>query len=1047
MRRATFSFVLFIWFTLLTVGASAQTLDTVIEGTVTDSSGAVVPGASVTVASAATGLSKRAVTTSTGEYSVAYLTPGNYDVTVSAPQFSSSVEKGIVLQINQQARVNFVLQVAGQQQVVEVKATQPLLQTQESSLGVVVGTESAQNLPLNGRKFDDLAILTPGVTVSEPDNHSSTTNGGSINAYGAQVVWSQVNVDGVTMVNNRHAYINVYPSMDAIQEFKVLTGDAEAEYGGGAGTITNIQLKTGSNALHGDLFEFVRNTAMDARNYFLVAPVPEQVLKQNQFGATLGGPIIRDRTFYFISYEGLRSVEQSAGLTNVLTPAEENGDFSSLLPGTQLVSPYTGLLYVNNQIPVDPVAQNIAKNYMPLPNTSQNGLNYAFVTGGDETVNQYIGRIDHKINDTNQLAFHFIYAFRNFPSADPNPYFTYRGTYPIYNTGLQYVHTFSPKLLNELRLGTDLEHVKQVSTLAGTSFTAASIGINGFTVNGAPLPPPDEGFPIISSSDLIGMGSGTAASNLDDSRTYQVVDNVTWIRGRHSFIFGADIRFAQDDATTDNTPYGQINFSGSETGYDGADFILGIPSNIITPEGVPLTMARQWRDAIYVQDNWKATDNLTLNLGLRYDLWVPPHDNLNTSRTLDFSTSPPSIVDLPDPIWKITHKDFAPRIGVAYSLPHQFVVRSGYGITFFGGQFDNINILQLNPPADPSFSLSNGTVPSNPPTATIENPVSPALAAANANVATLPANDKHPDLYLQTWNLTLSKQFWSNVVDISYVGVKGTHQDTSDYNYNSGPPQPASGSVQADRPYPTFGQIRLIDFEGASIYNGLNIHFEHRVSHNLELTGSYAWSHLLDNQGGDINSASSDTQIPGSKEWASGLTDQRNYLTVAFVAQAPTISGGIGLERAVLNGWGVNGIYQYVSGSPMWISQAQDGENNGNSNERPDLVPGQPLRLSQRTIAEWFNTAAFTEAVGHYGSTPRNPISGVKIDPLTLAVTKTFAMPFEGQHLEFRVEAFNVLNHPQFNSPGSNYGSSNFGQITSTNGDNRDLQLVLKYDF
>jgi hypothetical protein len=380
------------------------------------------------------------------------------------------------------------------------------------------------------------------------------------------------------------------------------------------------------------------------------------------------------------------------------------------------------------------------------------------------------------------------------------------------------------------------------------------------------------------------------------------------------------------------------------------------------------------------------------------------------------------------------------------------VVRSAYGITFFGGQFDHINILQLNPPADPSFSLSNGTcgycTPSNPPIATLENPVPPALVAANANVATLPANDKHPDLYLQTWNLTLSKQFWSNVIDISYVGVKGTHQDTSDYNYNSGPPQPASGSVQADRPYPTFGQIRLIDFAGgASIYNGLNIHFEHRFSHNVELTGAYAWSHLLDNQGGDINSASSDTQIPGSKEWASGLTDLRNYLTIAFVAQVPRYSGGNRATRAVLNGWGINGIYQYISGSPMWFTQAEDGENNGNSNEFPDLVPGQSLSLPRRTIDEWFNTAAFTEAVGHYGNTPRNPLSGGKNDPLTLAFTRAFAMPFEGQHLEFRAEAFNVLNHPQFGSPGTNFGSGTFGQITSTNSDNRDMQLVLKYTF
>ena len=278
-----------------------------------------------------------------GDYTISYLTPGNFDVTVTANGFRSAEQKGIVLQINQQARVNLVMRVASAQQTVEVQGTQPLLQTEDASLGVVVGADSAANLPLNGRKFNDLAILTPGVTVYNPDNHSSSTDGSAISAYGSQVTWAQVNVDGVTMVNNRHAYINVYPSVDAIQEFKVLTGNAEAEYGGGAGTVTNIQLKTGSNTLHGDVFEFFRNTAMDARNFFLVAPVPKQVLKQNQFGGTVGGPIIKDRTFFFSSYEGLRSVEQNANLTNVLTPAEENGDFSALLPATQLFSPYTGL--------------------------------------------------------------------------------------------------------------------------------------------------------------------------------------------------------------------------------------------------------------------------------------------------------------------------------------------------------------------------------------------------------------------------------------------------------------------------------------------------------------------------------------------------------------------------------------------------------------------------------------------------------------------------------------------------------------------------------
>jgi hypothetical protein len=1051
MRRLNFVFLLCLPLivTLTCAPAPAQTVDTAIIGTITDSSGAAIPGATVVVSSSATGIKKQAVTGSGGEYTINYLTPGNFDVTVSANGFRSAEQTNIVLQINQQARVNLVMSVAGQEQTIQVQGTQPLLQTEDASLGVVVGADSAANLPLNGRKFNDLAILTPGVTVYNPDNHSSSTDGSAISAYGSQVTWAQVNVDGVTMVNNRHAYINVYPSIDAIQEFKVLTGNAEAEYGGGAGTVTNIQLKTGTNALHGDLFEFFRNTAMDARNFFLVAPVPKQVLKQNQFGGTVGGPIIKDRTFFFFSYEGLRSVEQSASLANVLSVAEENGDFSALLPSTQLFSPYTGLPYPNNQIPVDPVARNIAQKYIPLPNTNQNGLNYAGVTSGNESVNQYLIRLDHKINDSNQLAFHFLYAFRNFPSSDLNPNFTYKGTYPIYNIGLQYVHTFNPAMVNELRLGTDLEHVKQLSTLAGTNFTAASIGINGFVQpNGQPWPPPDAGFPVFSSSDLIDIGDGTAASNLDASGTYQFVDNFTWTKGKHTLIFGADIRHNQDNATTDNTPYGQLNFNGSETGYDGADLILGVPSSVITPEGVPLTAARQWRDAWYFQDNWKATPKLTLNLGLRYDLWVPPHDNLDTSRTLNFGTSPPTVVNLPNPIWKITHKDFAPRIGVAYNLPHQFVVRAGYGITFYGGQFDNINILQLNPPVDPSFTLTNGYTPSNPPTATIENPVSPSLVAANANVASLPMNDQHPDLYLQTYNLTVSKQFWSNVIDISYVGVKGNHQDTSDENFNTGPPQPASGNVNANRPYPTYGTIRLIDFSGgASSYNGLNIHFEHRFTHGLEFTGSYSWSHLLDNQGTDINNGSSETQVPASKEWASGLTDQRNYLTIAFVWELPKVSGGNAAMRAVVNGWGINSIYQYISGSPLWVTQSVDGENNGNQNQRPDLVPGQPLHLAHRTNAEFFNTAHFTEAIDHYGSAPRNAVTGVKNDPITLAVKRIFPLPFEGQHLDFRFEAFNAFNHPQFAAPGVVQGSSTFGVITGTHTDNRDLQLALKYVF
>ena len=1081
MMRGPYSICLFLLLISIGMPSPAQTVDTAIIGTVTDSSGAVVPGATVTVTSATTGIVKRAIATPAGEYSVNYLIPGAYDLQVTANGFATDQERGIVLQLNQQAKVNVVLQVGGVSQVVEVRGVQPLLQTEDSSLGVVVGTVSAVNLPLNGRKFDDLAILTPGVTITDPDDHSTTGNGSSVNSYGSNVVWSAMNVDGITMVSNRHSYVNLYPSVDAVQEFKVLTGNDEAEYGGNAGALVNIQLKTGGNAFHGDLYEFFRNPALDARNFFRVAPLSKQVLKQNQFGGTFGGPIIRNRAFFFFSYEGLRSLEQVAALTNVLTPAEIGGNFSAILPGTQLVSPCTGLPYPGNIIPaghtpantsttchdgLDKVAQSIAQNYIPLPNVSQNGFNYADFTQGNESQNQYIGRVDHKFNDANQVNIHYINELRKFPGIKADPHFTTNDSFIMQNAGLQYVHTFSPILVNELRLGTEIEDVKSRNSLgANTTFTAASIGINGFVqANGAPWPPSEEGFPIISITNMLAMGDSI---DTDDSGiTYQLVDNVTWTRGKHALLFGTDLRHVQDTADTSNTPLGQISFTGTETAYNaasvkgesgnaGADFMIGAPATIITPEGVPLTAAREWRDFFFIQDNWKVTPKLTLNLGLRYDLNLPPHNNLNTSETLNWSTSPPALVSLPSPLWAITHKDFGPRVGFAYGLPWQSVIRGGYGISYFGGQFDNINILQLNPPKDPSFSLSNGTcgycATPNAPVATLDNPVPASLKAANANIVSLPNPDTHPDLYLQTFNLTVSKQFWSNTLDIGYVGVKGTHQDTSLLNFNTGRPNNAATSgitVQQDRPYPTYGQMRVIDYHGASFYNGLQVRFEHRSTHNLTFTTAYAWSKLRDNQGSDINGGRNETQIPTQKVWANGLTDQRNIFTTAVVYQAPKLSHGNLVARQFVNGWGLNVIFQFLAGTPLFVTQSADGENNGNNFEYPDLVPGQPLALSHRTISEWFNTSAFTEAIGHYGNTPRNPspLISPATDPLTLAITRSIPI-HEQQYVEFRAEAFNSLNTPQFAAPASVQGSGSFGKITATTIDNREVQLVLKYFF
>ena len=1045
-------YVVLIAVLCLAVSGSCQSVDTGFLGTATDISGAVLPGATITITSPATGLIRTVVTNGQGEFEIRYLKPGTYDLKVDASGFATQSQAGVVLQLGQLDKLDFKLGAAGTQQVVQVTGTQPLLQSENASLGAVIGPERTQNLPLNGRKFDDLAVLTPGVSVYNPDVHSSSSDGSTISSNGGRSTWGQINVDGITMVNNRHAYVNLYPSVDAIQEFRVQTGNYSSEYGGSAGANVNIQLKSGTNQFHGSLFEFIRNDAVDARNYFIPSPLPKNVLKQNQFGGTVGGPVIKDRTFFFFSYEGLRSVEQVPGTAQVLTEAQRQGDFSA--SATPIINPFNGQPYVNNQIPVNPISQQIINTYMPLPNIANSGgsTNYAGSSEGNLSVNQYIVRLDHRFDDKNQVFLHYIYAYRNFPTSDLNPNFNFTGTYPIHNAALQYIHTFSPSLLNELRLGTDLEHVKQLSVLTGTGFTVASLGINGFNVggpNGRPLNPNEEGFPLLEISGYLGMGDDRAASNLDDSRTYQIVDTVTWTKGNHTLLFGTDLRYVQDNATTNNTPFGEMDFTSDISGDPAAAFMLGYPRTSLTPEGVPITKARQWRTAEFVQDNWRVTPTFTLNLGMRYDIFAPPVDINNVSRTLDFSTSPPTFVPAPgvrlNNIWSITHKDFGPRIGFAYTVTPTTVVRGGYGLFYYGGQFDNINILQLNPPTAGSLTITN---PSSNPVATIQTPVPASLYPANPffNAVTLPADRKRPDLYLQTYNLTVSKQIGSNVLDVSYVGVKGTNIDSSIKNFNS--PAPGPSDLQPRRPYSTFARIRYQDFAGASSYNGLQTHFEHRLTHGLSLTAAYTFSHELDNQAFDTNGGGCGCQNPRDPhEWASGVTDQRHSLAIGYVWALPNANVSHGVDH-VINGWTLNGLIQVASGNPYDILEASDTQNTDGQWERPNLVPGEKLSIPHQSINEWFNTAAFSPSVFEYGNSSRNPLVSPATRVVNLAIMKDIQMPFsEAQRLQIRFEAFNALNTPQWSIPDANFGDDTFGQVTSTALNNRELQLAAKYFF
>jgi outer membrane receptor protein involved in Fe transport len=1035
---------------------AAQTLDTGILGTVTDPTGAVVVGTAVTIVQAAQGVSKTATTDTGGRYEVRYLVPGEYTVEAKAQGFRAERQSGIVIQIGQLAQINFELVVGSVVETVDVTGTAPLLRTENATLGEVVAPERIVNLPLNGRSFIQLSILTPGVRTSEPSQFTSSTGGSRIIANGARDAWMQVNIDGITMVDNRSNYVNLFPAIDALQEFKVQSGNYSAEYGGNAGANTNLQLRSGTNQLHGTVWEFLRNDKLDARGYFRPQPFPKDALKRNQFGAVVAGPVRKDKTFFMLAYEGVRAVQESAGTNIVLTPAQRAGDFSG---SAAIVDPFTSSPFPGNIIPqsrLNPVSVNLINRYVPLPNTS-GSINYSGVTQGHLATDQGIVRVDQYFGQKDQVFVHYIRSRRDFPNVELDPNFYFNGTQPISSFSSQYVHAFTPTLLNEVRFGFNLINVSVLSPRQNSSFTIASLGIQGLNVggpSGRPLRPDEQGFPVINISGYLGMGDDQASSNLDNSRTYQAVDNLTWIRGAHSLKFGGDVRKLLSDATTNNWPFGNMAFTGDITGNAAADYMLGFPRTTLTPEGVPISKIRQWRLAFYAQDDWKVTSNLTVNLGLRYDFVGQPREINGVTRTLRFDLDPNGPVLFPAPgtvadIYKNEYLYFSPRFGFAYRLPHDMVVRGGYGIFYSAAQFDNTNILQLNPPGAGSLTVTN---PAVNPVATIDNPVPASLYPNNPifNVVSVPQDRLRHNAYLQNFNLQVSRQLTRNdVLEAGWVGSKGTHVDTSLNNFNQ--PDPGPGDIQPRRPYPQYARIRMIAPDTNTVYHSLQARYEHRFSSGLSLSAAYTWSHLIDDAAETINAGGCVCQNPRSRgraERGSSVLDQRHRMVIGYVWELPFAKNWKPAPAAILGGWSLGGLLTFASGLPFNITQSGDSENNDGLWERPNLVPGQSVSVANQSPNLWFNTGAFQRAILQYGNSPRDPFVGPGTDTWDLSASKTFKIPrLEGHQLMFRSEFFNTFNSPQFSNPGSTLGTGTFGRVTGTATANRQIQMALKYIF
>ncbi len=1048
-----------------------QSADTGILGSVTDQSNAAVVGATVTIASPATGFNRSVVTGPDGQYEVRYLLPEDYVVQVRMNGFRPERTSGITLRIGQLPRVDFKLQVGAVSEAVEVSAQGVLLDTQSGTMAATVSEERIVDLPLNGRNYVSLGNLTPGVVAS----------GTSFAANGARSFYEQISYDGTSVIQQRSNNGAPPPIIDAIQEFKIQTGNYSAEYGGNAGANVQVQIRSGTNRFHGSAWDFLRNNDMDARGYFRPAPQPKNVLRQNQFGGMLSGPIRKDKTFFIVAYEGTRANSESPSSSLVLTPAQLAGNFS----GSKTVTdPTTGIAFPGNIIPtsrLNPVALSIAGAYFPQPNAASTVANLSGVSTTLTTNDQALTRIDHTFGEKDQVFGHYIFNRNYTPNIGLNPLFGSLPRTRNQSIAAQWLHTFSPAKMNMIEFGYDRASLRELSPRAGTSFDAAkTLGINGMLIGGpggTALTGLNAGFPSISISGYLGIGDSTGGQGVDGSHTHQILDVFTMIKGSHTLKMGADIRRLADDANTTNQPFGSMTFTGNISGNAAADFVLGYPYSSVTPQGIPVSGIRQWRYGFFFNDDWKVSSRLTVNLGARYDLLPVPSDAVGTSRTLRWDQPPVFACSGMFPVvgsclasstpylwpnagqtvslWKNEYWHIGPRVGLAYRVTGNTVFRAGYGIFTVTPNFDQINTLQNNPPIGANITAVNTTVN---PIATIQNPFPQALISTGGtpiyNYVSIEPNQQHINPYYQNWNAQLGHEFTKNdVLEVRYVGGKGTYLDTSLLNYNSPPPGP--GAIQPRRPFPTLGEIRMWASDGNSNYNAMQVQYEHRFGHGLSATASYALSHLIDDQGSNLNGSRAQSQDPRCSRCnmrADSANDIRNRLVAGWTWRIPFGSQVKGILGGVVSGWDIGGILTLQNGSPMFITENGDPQNvdansSGYVESRPNLVSGQSVHIANPSPTLWFNTAAFANTGMSFGNSPRNPVVAPGLHTVDASLSKSFRMPYKESHrILFRLEAFNATNTPQWSKPGTTLGTSTFGIVTSA-GANRVVQAALKYNF
>jgi hypothetical protein len=1086
---------------VLAVASASYGQNAQISGIITDTSGAVVPGATITVTHVETGVERLSASNSQGQYVLPFLPLGKYKVTVELAGFKPSVRQGIVLSVDQQARLDFTLEVGDLNQIVDVSAEAPLLESESVTMGQVIGRKQIADLPLNGRNYLQLAKLAAGVV--DPPNGDRAASGGSFVANGTRATLNNFILDGVDnnsrIVDIQNASnVVIQPSVDAIAEFSVQTHNFSAEYGYSAGGVVNAVIKSGTNAFHGTAFEFMRDERFDARDFFLPRKPDGSLddkapLSRHQFGGTLGGPLVDNKTFFFASWEETRETRGLVLTATVPTLAMRTGDFSEA--GVRpIFDPGTGgsvrSQFPGNRIPTsrfDSVAAKLVA-LLPPPTSSALFNNFSTVKETDDRRDQFDVRLDHSFSDQSKLFIRGSFMKRDFMRPGPfdpplignltaQAFDTSRKSQEAKGLAIGETHVFSASAVNELRLGYNRIQDDLLPIVSDRI-------VEQFGINGVPDEPGVTGLPLMNITGFTAVGDGDFLPNFKNSETFQIADNFSFNKGRHSIKTGVNYRYIKSYSNVSGSARGTMTFNGAftqspasraTTGNSFADFLLGYAQSAQLQNPFEGTLHNHYAGA-YAQDDWRVSSKLTLNLGVRYEVFTHPFeaDNLQANFVLDQrkmiypEDQAPSVVPaalltaIPSGVGsrsliKTDWNNVAPRIGLAYKVAAPTVIRMGFGIFYADHPFIGAsNRLVSNPPfrrtanfatdnLNPNFILRNGFPSTSLSTSTF-NPLG-GLRSWDIDF---------PQAYTHHWNVGVQHELHGMVVDLSYTGTRGRNLPIQ---FDTNGPRPGPGTADSRRPIQGFGAINREAPLGESFYNAGNVRIERRFSGGFGFLVAYTYGKAIDTGGEALIGSDTAYRDPGltvfpslDVERALALQDVRHHLVVSYLWELPFGRGKRwSIDNSIVNGlfgnWQFGGITTVRTGTPFTpaLSVNPAGANTGQA--RPNRLADGNLPQDEQTIQRWFDIAAFAAPTTPFtfGNAGKNILIGPGAVNFDASLLKRF--PLRGGELQFRAEAFNLLNTPQFGLPNATVDLPQGGTIKSLSHNMREFQFGVKLAF